>query len=161
MKPWLKILIVTVLVALPTVPLGQVLWPSGDVTPGTGGMPAYLPFLILMSVFEGLAFGLGIAFLLFGLPLVRRVSAWSPPMTWAVFLSIAWFLVSWWPHDGFHRSLGVNMWGLVAVEYAFHVTLIVAGAILALAFARLLQQAGAPARTALAPAHPGLADARR
>jgi hypothetical protein len=162
MKPWLKVLLVTLLVAVPALPLGQMLWPTpADVTTGTGGMPAYVPFLILISVFEALSLGLGVAFLAFGLPLVRRIGVWSPALTWATFLSITWFLVSWWPHDGFHRSLGVNMWGLVAIEYAFHVTLIGAGVILALAFARLLQQAGAPARTAPAPAHPGLADARR
>src|SRR4051794_3790463 len=139
MKPWLKILIVTLLIAIPAVPLGQVLWPAGDATAGSGGMPAYLPFLIIISVFEALTFGLGIAFLIFGFPLVRRIGVWSPGYTRAVFLSIAWFLVSWWPHDGFHRSLGVNMWGLVAIEYAFHLTLMAAGAILALGFVRLVQ----------------------
>jgi hypothetical protein len=160
MKPWLKILIVTVLVALPTIPIGQVLWPSGDVTPGDGGMPAYLPFLILMSVFEGLAFGLGIAFLLFGLPLVRRVSAWSPPMTWAVFLSIAWFLVSWWPHDGFHRST-TSMWGLVFIEYGFHVTLMAAAAILALAFVRLTRQVAVQSAAPRTAVRTGLPEAQR
>ncbi|HUS15164.1 MAG TPA: hypothetical protein VM536_09130 [Chloroflexia bacterium] len=162
MKPWLKVLLVTLLVAIPALPLGQVLWPApAEMSTGEGGMPAYVPFLIVISVFEALSLGLGIAFLAFGLPLVRRIGVWSTGMSWAVFLSIAWFLVSWWPHDGFHRSMGVNMWGLVAVEYAFHVTLMSAGAILALAFVRLVQQSVTPARTVPAAPRAGLADAAR
>ncbi|HMA37844.1 MAG TPA: hypothetical protein VKY74_25560 [Chloroflexia bacterium] len=161
MKPWFKILLVTLLVAIPAVPLGQALWPAPAITPGSGGMPAYVPFLIFISIAEALSFGLGVAFLVFGLPLIRRVRVWSPALSAAVFVSIAWFLLSWWPHDGFHRSLGVSMWSLVAVEYTFHLTLMVAGGILALAFARLAQQAAGAARAPHAAAPASLAAPQR
>lgn len=161
MKPWLKILLVTILVGIPAVPVGQILWPTLDVTPASAGMPPYLPFLILISILEALTFGLGVAFVVFGLPLVRRVPVWSPTLRAAVFVSISWFLLSWWPHDGFHRSLGLNMWGLVAIEYIFHVTLMIAAGILALAFARLVQQAAGAARAPQVAAPAALAAPQR
>ena len=72
-------------------------------------------------------------------------------------MSIAWFLISWWPHDGFHRSL-TDMWTLVYVEYAFHLTLMIAGAILALAFARLARQAATAPEAARPEVRTGLAE---
>jgi hypothetical protein len=57
-------------------------------------------------------------------------------LTWAAFLSIAWFLVNWWPHDNLHRVNGQDFGGLPRIEYAFHLTLEIAGALLALYFFR-------------------------
>ena len=62
----------------------------------------------------------------------------SKRMTWAMFLCIIWLLISWWPHDNLHKHNGLNLQGLLFIEYGFHVTLMIVGAILALCFVRLL-----------------------
>ena len=53
--------------------LGQVIWPPdpGSPEPSAG----QLPFFIFLSVFETLAFGLGISFLLFGFPPAQTPAA--------------------------------------------------------------------------------------
>ncbi len=140
MKTWLKFLIVTVLVAIPAIPLGQMIWPAaaaeGDAHGATMALATHqLVLFIVFSIIEALALGLGVAFLVFGLPFARRLAGNSGWLSWAVYLSIAWSLVSWWPHDGFHRS-GPSIDGLLALEYGFHATLIAGGAVLVYAFIR-------------------------
>ncbi|HVF98504.1 MAG TPA: hypothetical protein VND68_01590 [Chloroflexia bacterium] len=140
MKTWMKVLLITLPVALVSLPLGQMLWaPASDGTHEEMAMSGLMLLgFIGVGVFEGLALGIGISFLVLGLPVVRRLAAatGSGALAWSAFASIIWFLVSWWPHDGLHRSMGDDMAALLAVEYAFHVTLIAAGAILAYAFVR-------------------------
>src|SRR5689334_15350506 len=102
MKTWMKFLAVTLLVGVPAIPLGQVLWPARMDSMGMAANPTTIQMVLLiaLSVFEGLVFGAGIAFLLFGLPLARRLAGGSNRLAWLVFVSIAWYMVSWWPHDG-------------------------------------------------------------
>ena len=78
---------------------------------------------------EALAFGLGISFLIFAYPMIQTILPASKLTLWA-HLSIAWLLFSWWPHDSLHVANGLNLNGLLMIEYVFHVTLMVAGAIL-------------------------------
>jgi hypothetical protein len=87
-----------------------------------------------------LTFGLGVSFLLFGLPLVRRFAAGSEPRAWAMYLAIGWLLVSWWPHDNLHIHVGEDMQGLLYLEYGFHVTLQIAGLIVAYGFLTFLRE---------------------
>jgi hypothetical protein len=139
MKTWMKVLLITLPVAILSLPLGQVLWPptSHGTDAGTGMPGLMLLGFIGVAIFEGLALGVGISFLVLGLPVVRRLAATgNGALAWSAFASIIWFLVSWWPHDGLHRSMGDDMAALLVVEYAFHVTLIAAGAVLAYAFVR-------------------------
>ena len=154
MKIWMKVLLITLPVAFLSIPIGQMLWP-----PASGGMDAEMEISGLMllgfigvAAFEGLALGIGISFLVLGLPVVRRLATamGSGTLAWSAFGSIIWLLVSWWPHDGLHRSMGDDMTALLVVEYAFHVTLISAGAILAYAFVRAA--AGLLARRQSGPA---------
>ena len=93
-----------------------------------------LPFLIILTIFESLALGLGITFLIFGYSQVKNSMIASKRQNLAVLLSISWLLSNWWIHDGLHMANGMNMTGLIYIEYTFHVTLILAGAILAYAF---------------------------
>ena len=58
----------------------------------------------------------------------------SPHPAWGGHLGIAWSLVNWWAHDGFHRVTGLNYEGLIRIEYGFHVTLIVGGILAAYFF---------------------------
>jgi hypothetical protein len=91
-------------------------------------------------VAESLAFGFGISFLIFGYPLMQTILPASKRLTLATHLSIAWLLFSWWPHDSLHVANGLNMNGLLVIEYVFHVTLMVAGAILVYYFLALVRQ---------------------
>ncbi len=136
MKTWIKVLIVTLVVAVPSVPLGQVIWPPNPAgAQPTGGQ---LPFFIVLAVIESLLLGVGVAFIAFGLPLLQRAGR-SNGLTLATFTGIAWLMVSWWPHDGFHRSINHDdITGLLFVEYGFHVTLMAASAIVGWFFVRVL-----------------------
>ena len=89
---------------------------------------------MLLDVIEALAFGLGVAFILFAWPAVRQVAAPSTGRAAVMYVSTAWFLANWWVHDNLHMVIGLRPGGLLVIEYAFHVTLIVAGAALAYTF---------------------------
>lgn len=69
MKTWIKVLVVTIVLA---VALGRVIWPppAGASEPS----PGQFPFFVALSAFDALAFGLGVAFFLFGLPKMRLVA---------------------------------------------------------------------------------------
>jgi hypothetical protein len=135
-KTWIKVLIVTLVVAVPTVPLGQLIWPPNPAGPQPAG--AQLPLFIVLAVIESLLLGLGVSFVAFGLPLLQRAGR-SNGLTWAAFVSIAWLMMSWWPHDGFHRSLDhTDLNGLLTIEYGFHVTLMIASTMVGLFFVRTL-----------------------
>src|SRR5918993_4173093 len=84
--------------------------------------------------------GWGVSFLIFGLPLVRRVSADSKLRAWLMYLGFGWALVSWWPHGNLHMSNGDNMQRLLYIEYGFHVTLVISAAIVAYCFLSLLRE---------------------
>jgi hypothetical protein len=144
MKTWVKVALVTALFAVPAMALGKVIWPPapGGPEPSAG----QFPFFILLAVFEALTFGLGISFLLFGFaPLQRAVGAtWR---AWAIYLSVSWFLVSWWPHDNLHIHNGEDLQGLLYIEYGFHVTLMLAGIVLAYSLLTMLKPGDAGAQT--------------
>ena len=138
MRPWVKVTLVTVVLGIAAMALGPILWPiaEGGAQPTAG----QLVFFILLEAIQSLAFGLGISFLLFGLPTVRRVSPNSRLMAWAMYLSIGWLLVSWWPHGHLHQVVGENLQGLLYIEYGFHVTTIIGTVVLAYGFLSLLSQ---------------------
>ncbi|MDQ5827172.1 MAG: hypothetical protein M3441_23660 [Chloroflexota bacterium] len=91
-----------------------------------------------------MAFGLGVSFLLFGLPTMRRASPNSRLMVWAMYLSIGWLLVSWLPHRHLHQVVGENLQELLYIEYGIHVTTIIGAAVLAYGFVSLLRQQSKP-----------------
>ena len=140
---WIKWTVVTVVLAViaflasPNGPLGGFWRPSADFPQPTD---AQLPLFILLNVAEALAFGLGISFLIFGYPLTQSILPASNRLTLGAHLSIAWLLLNWWPHDSLHVANGMNLNGLLAIEYGFHVTLMVAGVILAYFFLALVRQ---------------------
>ena len=68
---WVKVLVITLLVTIPAFLLGHVIWHPVGLAPSPGQMP----FFMVVGLFEALALGLGVSFLIFGLPLVRSVSA--------------------------------------------------------------------------------------
>lgn len=146
-RNWIKWLVVTLVLAViaflasPNGPLGGFWRPSPDFQQPTD---AQLPLFVLLNVSEVLTFGLGIAFLIFGYPLMQTIAPASKRLTFWAYLSIAWLLSNWWPHDSLHVANGTNMSGLLVIEYVFHVTLMVTGVILAYFFFALLRQRAAP-----------------
>jgi len=143
MKPRTKVVITTLglaivaFLAAPKGPLGEFWAPHPSVPEATG---VQIPLFMLLGVVEALSFGLGVSFLIFGYPLVKAIGPASAAMTRAAHLSIAWFLINWWPHDSLHIHNGLELNGLLALEYGFHVTLIIAAVILAYFFLTLQRQ---------------------
>jgi hypothetical protein len=129
-------LAVIAVLANPSGPLGGFWRPSPHMPPPTG---LELPFGLLLKIAEGLTFGLGISFLVLGFPLVRAVAPASLGLTRAAHLSIAWLLANGWPHDSLHIHIGMDLGGRLSLEYVFHITLMIAGVVLARFFMILLK----------------------
>lgn len=141
--PWVKVAALSLIIAIPAMLLGRVIWP-----PATGGpesTSAQLPFFIFESFFEALSLGLGVAFLVFGLPVVRQVESTWRLRAWLMYLSTGWLMVSWWSHGNLHISNSDNLQRLLYIEYGYHVTLVIAGAIIAYCFLSLMRERGGAA----------------
>jgi hypothetical protein len=152
-NPWKKYLLVTLGVGLPAAALSLPLWP-----PQPGVAPTPLQVILFSGIFaaEGLLFGFGVAFVLFGGPMLRSATRAAGVRSWPVFVSLAWTLLSWWPHDGFHRAspLG-DLNATLRIDYAFHLTLVIAAVIVARFFLATIRLAArANARPVSSPAGP-------
>ena len=126
MKEKIIFIIFSVAFSLMAFMLTPIQWLSNDTAMGTPPANLLLPFM-LVTGFEALAFGVGMAFL---------VLYWEKGAgrRWA-FLSVVWALISWWPHDNLHRSLpNGDFAGLLYIEIGFHITVIIAGLIIAYYF---------------------------
>jgi hypothetical protein len=137
MKTRIKVAVITLAVAVPTFVLGPVLFPpaEGGPTPTAG----QVPFFLFLGVGDAVLLGLGVAFLIFGLPVLRKVSPDSKVRAWAMYLAIGYLMVSWWPHLGLHASNGLDLQGLLYIDYLFHLPLEVAGVVLAYSFFSLFR----------------------
>lgn len=130
-------------------PIGSLLWPpeAGTVQPEG----ANLALLLAIGLIEAIAFGLGLCLLVFGLPAVRKLTGNDGLYATGVWLAVAWILMNWVPHTSLHMMVG-NITGpsdygvLVAIEYGFHLTLILAGALLMHAIFRV-QRGARPTAT--------------
>lgn len=114
-------------------PVGNMIWPPAD---GPEPEGTNLALLMVIGVVEAAAFGLGVTFLVFGLKHVQNLTMTKGPYATAVLLAITWLLVNWVPHTALHMHHGniltpADFGGLVAIEYGFHLTLIIAGTVLA------------------------------
>ena len=121
-------------------PLGRVLWhmPAGSPTPVGLQLPLFLGLMVAQSA----ALGWGLAFLFFGYPLLRAISPASRGLTVAAFLSTTWYLVNWWLHDNLHMVTPEGaLNNLLAIEYGFHVTMMIAGGVLAYFMLTLFRRA--------------------
>lgn len=129
MKMWVKVLIVTVLVAVPAFILGPMIFPPANT--GVEPTAAQLPLFLFLAVGDAVLLGLGVSFLIFGFPLVRQVSPDSKVRAWAMYLAIGYLMVSWWPHLNMHAANGIDLGGLLVIDYVFHLPLEIAGVVLA------------------------------
>lgn len=129
---WLTVTLLVGIVAFltsPVAPLGGFwgLSPDGHTPEGIQKI-----LFILLTVIQSLAFGLGVAFLLFGHEAVKSLLPAKGSLSLAVYLAVAWSLLSWWPHTNLHQTHNPdNISGLLAIEYGFHVTLIFGAAVIA------------------------------
>jgi hypothetical protein len=142
-----KVGIVTIVVAIlgfltgANGPLGG-FWAPHPSVPAPAG--AQLPLFMLLAALEAVALGLGVAFLVFGYRTLTTNTAVSAPLARGAHLSIVWLLSNWWAHDSLHLHNALELNGLLRIEYGFHVTLIVAGVVLA-RFFWAISRASAPA----------------
>lgn len=143
----LLLVAVTIGLAIAVFVLSRVIWPD---PPGTAAPPPrLLPLLMVPAIFEALAFGAGISFLISaGRALVRHQADRLPV---AAYVSAAWALVSWWPHSNMHRS-NTTLESLVLIDWTFHLTLIVGAAVIGIyLYTTIVQQRTAvPGRAAQA-----------
>jgi hypothetical protein len=136
-----KIIVTTLVVGIlaflvePNGPAG-VFWRPSPMVPEAVGIQ--LPLFILLGMTEALVFGLGIAFLVFGASMVNQFKV-SQGLARAAHLSIAWVMINWWAHDSLHLHIGMELNGLLKIEYGFHITLMLAGIILARFFVAMAQ----------------------
>ena len=135
-----KVVAVTLVAAVAAMVVGPILWPTSDPPLFPEPTATQLPQFVVLQVFTCLTFGLGVSFLLFGLPMVRQVTAGWRLRVWSAYLSIGWLLVSWWPHGHLHQHNGDDVQGLLYIEYGFHVAPMLAALVLAYCFLSLLRE---------------------
>jgi hypothetical protein len=130
-----KTVLIMLAVAVPAFLAAPLLFPvSADVPePSSGQMPLFL----LLSVVESLALGLAVAIAVRAPRVIRLLPAPEQRPATVATVAAVWFLGNWWVHDGLHMMAGLHIGRLLAIEYAFHVTLMVAGAALVGALGRL------------------------
>lgn len=139
-KTSVKMIILTLVIGIPAFFLGPVIWPpSPDIHP----TQSQLPYLIVLSLIEALTFGFGIAFIVYGWQRVKAATRDNMRTARTMYVSLAWLAVSWWPHDNLHIHNALDVDGLIGIDYAFHLTVILAGLMLAYSFFALFKAAEA------------------
>ena len=134
---WVKVVLVTVIVAVAAIVLGPIMWPPAE--GGPSPTAAQIPFLLFLNLVQAIVLGLGVSFLAFGLQVVRKISPDSKARAWAMYLSVGYLMVSWWPHINMHVHNGPgNLQGLIIIDYFFHLPSMVAALVLAYCFFSLL-----------------------
>ena len=129
MKTKTKVALLTAVVAVPAFFVGPILFPPADL--GVEPTVAQMALFIILGIGDVILLGLGVSFLAFGLPLLKQVSPDSKARAWAMYLSIGYLMVSWWPHLNMHASNGLDLGGLLRIDLLFHFPLEVAGVVLA------------------------------
>jgi hypothetical protein len=133
----MKVAIVTAIVAVPAFVSGPILFPPADT--GVEPTACQMPFFLFLAVGDAVLLGLGVSFVLFGLSVIRKVSPDSKLRAWAMYLSIGYLMISWWPYLNMHAHNGMDLHGLLIIDFLFHLPLEVAGVVLALSFISLFR----------------------
>lgn len=138
---WLAVTLMLGFIAFltgPSAPLGH-FWGVHGESPSPTSIQILL--LLVLSAIQSLALGLGVAYLIFGWSHIKSGLPAHRSLELATHLAISWSLISWWPHSNFHQSVGMgNLSSLLAIEYAFHVTLILSALIVAYFFVKRIRQ---------------------
>ncbi len=148
MRTRTKFALITVAAGVPAFLLTPILFPPNtNIAPPAAEL---IPSFIFLSAVESLFFGIGIAFLALGLPLMRRVARISGVSPWPPFLAIGYLTASWWPHLGMYAVAGMDFDKLILVDLGFHLTYILAAGAVAHFYFRTLQTAVREGRTEVA-----------
>lgn len=131
-----KFAILAVLVAAISLPLTSILYAALRLPSGRAPAGWLLAGVLLNTAITRLALGAGVAFVILAWPLVRRSSA-PRGLTLLVYLSIAWCLLSWLPYQQIDFLIGYAVYPQIGLSYGFHLTLILAAAVLAIFFYRV------------------------
>ena len=107
MRTSLKFALITLAAGVPAFLLTPVLFPPNpSIAPPDAGL---IPYFLVLGVIESLFFGIGVAFLILGLPMMRRVASVSGVSPWPAYLAIGYLTASWWPHLGMHGEIRVPL----------------------------------------------------
>ena len=87
-----KVAAITLAVAVPAFLLSPVIFPPAE--EGPVPTPSQMAYLLFLGASDAVLLGLGISFLVFGYPMLRRVSPDSRARAWAMYLSIGYLMVS-------------------------------------------------------------------
>jgi len=136
-----RMLFLTVVIGLAAFFTGPRIWPMSPDVP----MPPanLLPGYIALSAIEALAFGFAVAFAVYGWPAIRNLDLGEPWLNKVLFVTLCWFMGNWWMHDNLHMHNGLNMHGLLFIEVAFHITMLVCGVTFAVGLLRFAKRAAA------------------
>ena len=97
-------------------------------------------FFTVATAVEALLMGIGIAFVVYVLREHRMaIKSWRG-LDWATFVSIAWILISGFPHDSQHLTHGADLRGLVSIEMLFHGSLAIAALVVMWQFVKNLDK---------------------
>ena len=100
--------------------------------------PSTFPHLMFLDFWDALAAGVGVAFLVYG---AVNYSKWPQairgPLLLIFFIAL-WFTLLNWIHDGWHKVNGMNLNGLIAIEYVFHVPWLIFGGVLVYSLTRIV-----------------------
>ena len=127
-------IIITTLFALPAFLLARIIWPFPQ-TPTSG----LITFFTLTTAIESIFTGIGISFVFLVLTKYITVLNKHGILGWLSFVSIAWILISGYPHDNSHIAQGTELHGLVPIEIFFHGTLAIAALIVMKYFLKSLK----------------------
>lgn len=133
MKTMFKAAIIVILSATfgllfsPFGPIGAQIWPE----PNNAVVPTATQGILLLgyTLLGAIAMGLALAFLVLGWGYTKRAFAGRPRLAALVHVSVVWILGNFWVHDNLHMVNGLNVDGLIAIEYTFHTTIMVASLI--------------------------------
>ena len=148
MKTSTKVVLVTLVLGIaafltePHGPFGGFWAPTPTAAVATG---IQVPLFMFLGALEAVTFGLGVSFLLFGYSALKAQGSASTALTRGAHLAISWLLINWWAHDSIHLHNGMELNGLLRIEYGFHVTLIIAGLTVARFFLAIVRGPTSPA----------------
>lgn len=130
-----RTLTITLAVAIPVFLSTRIVFPPPEHGPQPEGIQ--LPLFMVIGAFEALALGLAVATLASASRVIGTLPQAQHAPAWVVTIATTWFLANWWFHDNLHMQVGMDLGGLLALEYGFHVTMMSAGAAIIVALARL------------------------
>lgn len=103
----------------------QLLFPA-EIAAGDLGNDERIGFLLL-DLLEAVALGIAVVVVAFGGWIVDALPSSMHGHARLVQMALAWAIGNWWLHDGLHRLAPGGTDSLLGIEFAFHVTVLVAG----------------------------------